>query len=112
MKMRFFFVTSLEQVWLARNRKRIYDGPVVWTEIAKTVRMEYNRHWKACIIRLRKRRVGMQLHGSKEWISPLEGQVKFNFDASFTDGKTTIGCVSSKLPRHDIRSLGEPLGFR
>lgn len=93
LKLRYFFVTTLEQVWLARNHTRKTNIPIIWKDVALTVCRDWVRHWRAGLKRLSKRKGSRQLNYSSKWIPPLDGQFKFNFDAAFHDGKSTVGCV-------------------
>lgn len=78
---------------MARNKKRLKDTPVNWQDIVNNVNREVDRQWIAGLNRVRKRRSGRSISYPNTWMPPLDGELKFNFDAAFKNGHTTVGCV-------------------
>lgn len=88
-KMLHFQLVAIEQVWWHRNA--VWKGQSIpcWSKVSATCNQLCRRYWRASLTRQQKECRPVLL----QWQPPVEGELKFNFDAAFKDGRAVTGCI-------------------
>lgn len=88
-----FFVVSLELIWMTRNKIWKTNEAADWQELSNLINQSYIKYWKASLSRLEKKKLWHDGLVNAQWMPPMEGGMKMNFDAAFKEGRTVTGYV-------------------
>ena len=85
-----FAVSAMEKVWWFRNKIRYGEAVQSWDDVITEVIRKVKEYWDANVrrsLRTCSANVGTQ------WVPPLAGWTKINFDASLKEDEAVIACV-------------------
>lgn len=102
-RMAQFAVILMERIWMERNQ--IWKGhpPAHWEDLSNSIDKSFHKYWQSSNDRLQRRRVQHPRPMHFRWQPPVRGTLKFNFDATYTNGIAVTGVV---LRNHDGLILG------
>lgn len=86
-------VVAFEQIWMIRNRVWKGEGIPNWLEFTKKINKVFAEYWRSALLKISCNSGPNYRCLDVQWHPSPFGEYKFNFDATFKNGQTTIGVV-------------------